>query len=212
MKNDAGVILVTQTIVKPEDEKNFLAWNERIMQAEATFPGFIGHKLEKPQPGINDAWISTVTFDTDKNLEAWLKSDLRKKLLDELNKMSITPHIAKAYSGFDFWFKPSKETKHTVWKENMLVLLTLYPVVFFLSFIQNPLIKRGMPFWLSLFFSNAASTAILGWITVPWLMKKFSWWINPPTPNEKKYSLYGAGIVLALYGCSLVLCWLLSKS
>ena len=101
---------------------------------------FRGYKLEKPRPGIHDSWITTVSFDTDEHLDLWLNSSERKKMLQELNSFSDS-HIEKLYSGFDFWFNATRDSQRIIWKENMLVLLTLYPVVFLLSYIQGPLMK-----------------------------------------------------------------------
>lgn len=206
-----AVTATISTIIHSKDEQKFLDWNARIAPIQSKFPGFIGYKLERPRRGVNDTWITIITFDNNEHLENWLKSEERKKLLDELNAFSIKSNLRKTFSGFDFWFSQSKDSEHSAWKENMLVLLTLYPVIFLLSFIQKPVMEHGMPFWLALFFSNALSTIILGWFTVPWLIKTFSWWLNPKKEVTKKYNILGISIVLLLYGLSLFICWLISK-
>jgi antibiotic biosynthesis monooxygenase (ABM) superfamily enzyme len=202
---------VTATItakIRPEDGEKFLQWHSRIAAVQSKFPGFIGCRLEKPRQGINDAWITIVTFDSDNHLEAWLKSQERAELVRELDTFTLESHVRKSSSGFGFWFKSDK--KHVAWKENMLVVLTLYPVVFLLSYVQNPAMRWGVPFWLALFFSNALSTVILGYLTVPWLTKKFQWWLNPPEGLEGKYTRSGVILVILLYGLALLICWQLS--
>ncbi len=211
-QNQGTVTATISTMIHPKDEERFLEWNTRVSANESKFAGFLGSKIERPRPGINDAWITIVTFDSDEHLDAWLNSNERKKLINELNSFIIESHMRKVYSGFDFWFAPSQDNTHSAWKENMLVLLTLYPVVFLLSYAQNPVMSYGVPFWLALFFSNAISTAILGWISVPWLMKHFWWWLNPPQQSVKKYTFLGTFIVLCLYGISLFIFWRLSAN
>lgn len=193
---------VTATIVSKISkgaEQKFLDWNARIAPIQSKFPGFRGSHLERPKPGIHDTWVTIVTFDSNEHLEAWLKSAERKIMLDELNSFSSGTEVRKVHSGFDFWFTPVQDSRRLVWKENMLVVLTLYPVVFLLSFIQNPVVSLGMPFWLALFFSNIISTVILGSITVPFLMKIFSWWVHPAEKLSKVYDILGIFIVLILY-------------
>lgn len=209
--NSDAVTATIRTVIKHENEEKFLDWDSHMALVESEFPGFIGHKLEKPQRGISNEWITIVTFDSNKNLERWFNSQERKKLVDELNKISVQNNLTKSYSGFDFWFNPTHE-KRTIWKENMLVLLTLYPVVFLLSYIHDPLMSKGIPFWLALFLGNAVSTSILGWITVPRLMQLFSWWINPPKKLTRKYTILGTVIVIGLYILVLFICWLISKN
>jgi uncharacterized protein len=197
--------------IDPKYEQKFLDWQIRITPIQSKFPGFIGYKLEKPQPGINDSWTAIVTFDTDEHLDAWIKSPERQKMIKELHTFTGESHIEKVYAGFAFWFNQSKGLQRSIWKENMLVLLTLYPVVFLLSYIQNPAMAYGVPFWLALFFSNLISTVILGSITVPWLMKQFQWWLNPKKGCEQKYALLGTLVVVTLYVITMLMCWILSR-
>ena len=213
MSNNVSQPTVTATIthnVDPQHEQKFLDWQLRIAPLQSTFPGFIGYKLEKPRAGINEPWVAIVTFDTDEHLEAWLTSPQRQKMLEELHTFTTSGHLEKVYSGFNFWFT-NNQSSRSVWKENMLVLLTLYPVVFLLSYIQKPAMRYGVPFWLALFFSNFMSTVILGYVTVPWLMHKFEWWLNPKKELQKKHTVLGTLVVILLYVMALFVCWLLSQ-
>lgn len=198
------------TKVPPAVEQKFIEWQASVAPIESKFPGFIGCKLERPRQGSSDDWITLLTFDTDKNLETWLASPERQKMIDDLKKFTPESHVEKLYVGFDFWFKKGDEGNSQVWKENMLVLLTLYPIVFLFSFIQNPIMKAGMPFWCALFFGNAISTVLLGSFTVPWLINRFGWWLDTKKPQSLKRDLLGATLVITLYIVSLGFCWLLS--
>lgn len=208
--NQGTVSATISTIIRPQDETKFLEWNTRVAAAQSKFAGFLGRKIERPRPGIHDAWITIITFDSNEHLDEWLNSHEYKKIMEELNSFVVETHMRKVYAGFDFWFNSSGVT-HTVWKENMLVLLVLYPMVFFLSYPQQAAMAHGMPFWLTLFFGNAVSVAVLGWFTVPWIMKAFAWWLNPEPQSANKYTLYGTLLVLFLYTLSLGVFWRLSQ-
>lgn len=206
---ETNVITATiSNIIKPQDEKKFLDWQLRVAPIQSQFPGFIGYRVEKPRTGTNEAWITIVTFDTEEHLQAWLDSPERQKMLQELHSFCSDEHVEKVYSGFNFWFSDTSESR--LWKENMLVVLTLYPVVFLLSYLQNSSLNYYIPFWLSLFFNNVASTLILSYYTVPFLHKKFNWWLHPTKENQKSYTFIGAIIVLLLYCLLLCACWLLT--
>jgi len=194
--------IITNAISSDNIER-FLMWQAKLISIQSQFEGFIGFKLEAPRAGMRDYWVTTVAFDSDKHLEAWLNAPKRAELLTELGSFSESNELKKVHNGFNFWFTKSTPEK-TIWKENALVLLTLYPVVFLLSFIQNAIMAHGVPFWLALFFACAASTATLGWITVPLLMKLFALWLNPPKNRAKLYTIIGSLIVLALYMVSLL--------
>lgn len=213
MNNPLSKSTVTATItnaIDPRNEEKFLDWQLRIAPLQSRFPGFIGYRLKKPEAGISKEWVAIVTFDTKEHLEAWLTSPERQNMIDELHAFTGDSRIEKTYSGFNFWFTDII-AKRSIWKENMLVLLTLYPVVFLLSYLQNPAVKHGVPFWLALFFSNLISTVVLGYCTVPWLMQKFAWWLNPKQGFEQMYTFLGAALVVMLYGITLCICWLLAR-
>jgi uncharacterized protein len=110
-------------------------------------------------------------------------------------------------SGFDQWFPVSKNGAPStpVWKQNMIVLLLLYPVVFlFGAFAQQPLLidRLKMPFWLALFVGNVVSILLLNWL-VPFASNRFAWWLNAAGAEAQKKTLIGAGVMLALYAACL---------
>jgi antibiotic biosynthesis monooxygenase (ABM) superfamily enzyme len=212
-ENKHDQVSVTASIttkVPAEVEQKFIEWQASVAPIESKFPGFIGCKLERPRQGSNDDWITLLTFDNDKNLETWLASPERKKMLEQLKTFTPESRVEKLYVGFDFWFKRGGDENSQAWKENMLVLLTLYPIVFLFSFIQNPIMKAGVPFWLALFFGNAISTVLLGSVTVPWLIGRFKWWLDSKQPRTLGRDSLGACVVIMLYILSLVGGWLLS--
>lgn len=194
---EADSSAIITNIITDDNIERFLLWQAKIAPIQSQFEGFIGYKLEPPRMGIRDYWVTTVAFDNDTHLNAWLNSQERAALLTELESFSGENKLTKVHNGFNFWF--TKTPKKSAWKESALVLLTLYPVVFLLSFIQNPVMAYGVPFWLALFFANAASTAILAWVTMPWLVKMFGWWLNPPKKRATLYTFIGTILVLVLY-------------
>ena len=152
--------------IKPGQEEAYRVWNQRITAAETQYPGFQGHRLNPPIPGVQDDWVTILTFDTEAHLDAWLNSPERQKLLDEATAFSEGVHARKVRTGFDQWFRVAGAAHAPAWKQNMLVLLALYPVVFLFGyFVQTPLLMRrlGWPFWLALFVGNIASVVILNW-------------------------------------------------
>jgi antibiotic biosynthesis monooxygenase (ABM) superfamily enzyme len=210
--NDAGVLpspvsAVMSTRIKPGQESAHLAWARRIAAAQSKAPGFQGHRFEPPIPGVQDHWLSIVRFDTEANLQAWLASPGRQKLLPEASVFTEEFNTRIARTGFDQWF-PVKTAgvSPAAWKQNMLVLLLLYPVVFlFATFVQAPLLtgRAGLPFAAALFIGNALSVLLLSRL-VPWTSRWFSWWLAPEGPNSRWLQVAGAALVIALYGLMLL--------
>ncbi len=89
------------------------------------------------------------------------------------------------------------------WKQNMLVLLVLYPLVFlFGELVQEPLLlDNGVEFWLALFHRQRRERrAVFGWVLIPWISGAFGRWLSPPSERSARVSLVGAALVALLYG------------
>ena len=199
----APVSAVISSRVKPGQEAAFRAWEQRIATAQAKSPGFQGYRFEPPIPGVQDDWLAILRFDTEPNLQAWLDSPEREKLLGEAAPFLEEFHARVVRTGFEQWFPSAAAgtSAPAVWKMNMLVLLLLYPIVFLFGiWVQTPLLmgKAGLPFWLALFIGNVVSVLLLNWL-VPWTSGGFGWWLVPARNAGGRTSLAGAGMIVLLY-------------
>ena len=203
----APIAAVIATQVKPGQEAAFQAWQHRVAAIEAQFPGYQGYKLTPPVPGVQTDWLTILRFDTEEHLNGWLSSPQRQALLAEGNALSMESHLRTVRTGFDAWFKlGSGVTPPPAWKQNMLVLVALYPVVFlFGHFVQTPLLmeRLGLGFSTALFVGNVAGVLLLG-VIVPRISNIFTWWLNPGSPPERT-NLVGAGAIVVVYLLWLVL-------
>jgi uncharacterized protein len=216
--NDGGagvlpspVSVVISTRVRPGQEAAYRAWEQRIAAAQSKAPGFQGYRFEPPVAGVQDDWLAIIRFDTEANLQAWLDSPERQKLLREGSAFTEEFHYRIARTGFDQWFRVATPgaPAPAAWKQNMLVLLMLYPVVFlFGAFVQNPLLsgRVGLPFAIALFFGNVASVLLLNYL-VPWTSTRFTWWLQPAGSNAGRIELAGTTLLLALYGLMMFAFW-----
>lgn len=208
----ARVSVIISTHLKPGEEDAFLRWQRRVAATQAKFDGFEGYKLEPPLPGVQDDWVIVLRFDSDEHLDAWPSSPERRDLIEEAKAFDARSHVRKIRSGFEGWFAPDTEESDPppTWKQNLLVLLVLYPVVFlFGKWVQAPfLVNRGVPFWLALFLGNAVSVSLLGWLLVPTVNRSFNWWLRPFHPRRDGLTdPAGTGLILLLYGLFLLAFW-----
>jgi antibiotic biosynthesis monooxygenase (ABM) superfamily enzyme len=204
----APVSAVISSRIRPGQEAAFRAWEQRIATAQAQSPGFQGYRFEPPIAGVQDDWLAILRFDTEDNLQSWLGSPERKGLLEEAAPFLEEFHARVVRTGFEQWF-PARDDRvaaPAAWKQNMIVLLLLYPVVFlFGRLVQTPLLmgRAGLPFWLALFIGNAASVLLLNWL-VPWTSRGFGWWLAPLRDAGGRISVVGAMLIIAFYAASLL--------
>lgn len=203
----APVSAVISTRIKPGCEAAYRAWEHRMAAAQSRAAGFQGYRFEPPIPGVQTDWLSILRFDSDANLQTWLKSPDRLDLLGQAEAFTDEFHARIARTGFDQWFPAGGDAPPPpAWKQNMLVVLMLYPVVFlFGALVQTPLLigRVGMPFWLALFVGNVASVVLLSWL-VPWASRRFAWWLRSGDGVTTRTELAGAGLVIGLYAASLL--------
>jgi antibiotic biosynthesis monooxygenase (ABM) superfamily enzyme len=202
----APAAVVISTRIKPGQETAYREWERRIAAAQARAPGFQGYRFEPPVPGVQDDWLAILRFDSEPNLQAWLASPERKQLLDEAGAFTAEYHARIVRTGFDQWFEEGNAgaSPPPVWKQNMVVLMLLFPVVvIFNALVQTPVfIERwGFPPLVALFLGNAVSVTVLS-LTVPWVSRRLGWWLNA-RDSDFRIELGGAALVVAIYALCL---------
>lgn len=195
----APISAIIATRIKPGKEEEYRRWERRIAAAQARAPGFQGYRFELPIPGVQEEFLAIVRFDTEEHLNAWLDSPVRAGLVAEAVPLTDEMHARIVRSGFEQWFPAEQGPQPPIWKQNMIVLLMLYPVVFLFGLLVHaPLLigRLGLPFALALFLGNAASVLLLN-VLVPWASGRFAWWLRA---RRMKTDAAGVALLAALYG------------
>lgn len=205
----APVSAVMSTRVKPGKEAEYRAWERKIAAAQSKAPGLQGYRFEPAIPGVQEDCVAILRFDNEANLNAWLESPERKRLVEEAAPLTEEFHSRMVRSGFETWFRDVVPAtgggQALVWKMNALVLLMLYPIVFLWSAWVGPVFK-STPFAIALFIGNIVSVALTGYL-VPWVANRFGWWLNPAGASALRTNLLGAGIILVLYAVMVIVFW-----
>lgn len=200
-------VFVTQ--VSPENKKVYQDWISKMHQVEAKFPGFRGVYVQSPGEGHGRNWITFLQFDSAENLDRWLTSPERQEVMEEGKSLieSIESHrVISPYAG---WFSSiyKEGAIPAVWKQTMIILLVLYPIVMLeLRFLNPRLI--GLNPALSTFIGNAISVSLVSWPLVPIAIWFLGWWLAPaPGPKRMQATILGTLVVLGLYLIEIALFW-----
>jgi antibiotic biosynthesis monooxygenase (ABM) superfamily enzyme len=206
----APVSAVIATRIKPGMEAAYRKWERRIAAAQSKSPGFQGYRFEPPIPGVQEDFVAILRFDSEPHLDQWMSSPERARLLEEGRPLTEDFHSRVIRSGFEQWFPSGPGgSKPAVWKQNMLVLVMLYPVVFLFGLlVQTPILigRLGFPFALALFLGNVVSVVALNWL-VPWISEKFGWWLDA---KDEATLTRGAAIIGAIWVAMIGLFWAIS--
>lgn len=204
-----GVTEVFVTKVSPDKEKSFKEWLAKIHQAEAKFPGFQGMFIQSPSSSESHNWITFLQFDTQEHLEFWLNSNERKSILVEAKNIMQSLESHRVISPFAGWFSSiSQEQKiPSAWKQTMLVLLVLFPIVMMEFRFLSPY-TSFLNISLATFIGNAISVSLISWPLMPIVLRLFSWWFSED-PSKRDYfrTFLGIVLILSLYLFAIYLFW-----
>ena len=180
---------VTQVIfsrIKPGTENSYREWAARMQQAQARYPGYRGMYLQPPAPG-GTHWITMLRFGTTEQLNGWLAAPERAAMLKESRAFIEGEELLRLATSFPGWVRIDPETGKGPpnWKTALLVLLGLYPIVALELLYLNPLLAGLVPA-LGIFIGNVLSVAATSFLTMPWLVRAFDWWLfAEPKQNHR---------------------------
>lgn len=201
-KGNVTEVIVTE--VSPGREAEYRAWSAKIHHVEASFPGFRGVYVQSPE-GKGQHWITLLQFDSMGNLDKWLQSPERQEVLKESFPLISSIETHRVISPYAAWFASIAKTgiMPPLWKQTMLVLLVLFPIVMVEMKYLSPLTKS----WdvsLGMFLGNAISVALISFPFMPLAIRCLRWWL---TTDFAKVSLAGTLLVLMLYALEIAFFW-----
>lgn len=201
-----GVTEVFVTQITPEREHAYRNWIAKIHQVEAKFPGFRGMYVQSPRTDQGHNWITLLQFDTQENLDRWLASKERQEVLKESASLITSLERHRIISSYAGWFSSIAQqgALPPVWKQTMLVLLVLFPIVMFEIRFLNPLINSLNPS-LATFIGNAISVSLVSWPMMPIAIWALDWWLSPK--ERPHINAIGIGVVALLYLIEIVVLW-----
>ena len=182
--------------VRAQDEDAFVEWQQRLAEAERVAPGHLGTELLRPVPGVQDEWVVVTRFTGEAELEAWLESEPRRRLLHDGERFRDF-RLQRVGTSFGSWF-PTEDgvAAPASWKTALSVLVGLYPTVVLLTLGISALWPTG-PLWASLLVGNVLSVGLLTWVVMPVVTWALAFWLEP-TPGTRGARTDVLGTVAAL--------------
>ncbi|TQF74110.1 hypothetical protein FK531_05510 [Rhodococcus spelaei] len=208
--DDAVTVAVSHPSVSGR-EAEFLAWQQRVVEAEKAFPGFRGSQTRRPVTGIQENWTILFTFDSSENLERWLSSPERAALLEEGREFRGF-EVHPIANPFGSWFPAGgpDAAPAAQWKTALSVLIGLYPTVVILTLLIAE-IWPGAPLWLGLLVGNVLSVTILTWVVMPVVTRALRFWLEPDDPRDLRTERLGVAISVAFLAVAAIVFWLVTR-
>ena len=202
-----GVTEVFVTQISDDKKEEYRNWLEKIHQVEAKFPGFKGMYVQAPKQGEN--WITLLQFDSVENLDNWLKSPEREAVLAESKDLIRSLESHRVISPYAGWFSSIVQGKGkapALWKQTMIILLVLFPIVMLELRFLSPLLTN-LDISASTFIGNAISVSLISWPMMPTAIYFLSWWLVPQGQNKRYKTILGTALVVLLYLIEIIIFW-----
>lgn len=167
--------LVSSVVVKPGTEARHRRLHDDGVRAARNQGGLVRDELLPSVEGEQAETVALLTFDSREALDRWLASDDRRRILAEMDELTVGDRTVNVVGGFAGWFGTSA-TEPRRWKQAVAVVLGLVPVSV-LTTLGRDAVWSDAPLVAAIVASAVVNVIVLTWIVMPWITRRFRRWL-----------------------------------
>ncbi len=192
--------------ILPDRETEFQDWRRRILEAARTWEGFLGTESFDTLDSEHPEFVVVVRFDSRAHLDLWLKSEVRKTFMDEVQQYVEHYTLRRIGSGFEGWFDTSENKNPPApWRQALVILTALFPVIMTMRQLLLP-VFTALPMPVAFLILLALDMALLTYVIMPRFTRLMNFWLRPSPDFTWRGEVTGWSIVLGIIGLTLVVC------
>lgn len=171
------VTAVSSVRVAPGAADDFRALHEQVLVELAMSPGFLRADLFEPVEGVQDDTVVVLAFDSRANLDHWLQSDERRRILVEMERYTEGDRTVNVVGGFAGWFESMAGMQVKKWKSAVAILLALIPTSLAFTALRLALFPDLAPA-LATVIGNVVGIFVLTWLLMPLVTRHLDSWLR----------------------------------
>ncbi|KJS34783.1 MAG: antibiotic biosynthesis monooxygenase [Hyphomonas sp. BRH_c22] len=182
------VTVVVSRRVAPGEESRFETLSSKLTLEAANFEGHLGATMLRPEGKYDPEYRIIFKFDTQGHLSNWLKSEVRKKWLAEIEPLLKAPSHITTMSGLVAWFSvPGQNPVQPPPKYKMAIVgwVALFPIVTLVFWAFGPQLS-WLPLVPRVLLVTAVVMALMTYVAMPRVTKFFSFWLYPHKDRSTK--------------------------
>jgi hypothetical protein len=164
--------------------------------------------VQAPTDSQGTTWLTFLQFDTAENLDRWLVSSQRQEVLRKADILVLSLESHRVISSYAGWFAKASTQgiAPPVWKQTMMVLLVLFPIVMLEVKYILPWLT-GLHPAISTFIGNALSVTLVSWPLMPLAIFFLRWWLTPERKRQVQVNFIGILVLVLLYSGEIAFFW-----
>jgi antibiotic biosynthesis monooxygenase (ABM) superfamily enzyme len=180
-KENQIVTVVVSRRIKKTKEILFEKLSDDLTLCATKFEGYIGAVMLRPSSMDDPEYRVIYKFKSQTYLDEWINSDIRTKLLDEIEPLLEESSQITQTSGILTWLTLPGATKvmhPKKYKITMVSWLALYPLITIIFFLFGDILK-DIPLIFRTLLVTAVAMIVMSYVLMPRFTKWFSFWLFP---------------------------------
>ncbi len=181
--NEPVTVVITRR-VKPGAQAAYEAWLHDLQERARNLPGYLGVATQRPAAG-DRSYVSVVRFASPQALQAFERSELRARALDEVRHLVEADAVWQRYTGLEFWFAPPAGTvvpQPSRGRMALVMIAVVFTLVLTIGSAVNwaaALLPVAVPFPLRLLATIAIEVVLMTYWLMPRITRAIAGWIYP---------------------------------
>lgn len=145
---ESGATVVITHRVRHGHQPDYEAWMDEIGPVCRAAPGHLDWQIIRPVAGLTSTYTVVIRFDSRGNLESWLSSPERNRLIEKVRPILSTDDDFFVRTGLDFWFAPEGAHARVPvrWRQFLTTWSVIYPLVLGIPLLVTPVLRAaGVP-------------------------------------------------------------------
>ena len=145
---ESGATVVITHRVRHGHQSDYEVWVDEIGPVCRAAPGHLDWQIIRPVTGLTSTYTVVIRFDSRKNLENWMTSPERNRLIEKVRPILSTDDDFFVRTGLDFWFAPegARARVPVRWRQFLITWSVIYPLVLGIPLLVTPALRAtGIP-------------------------------------------------------------------
>jgi antibiotic biosynthesis monooxygenase (ABM) superfamily enzyme len=177
-QSDGVVTLLIRHRVRPGEDEAYEDWLRRIVRTAHGYPGHLGIDIIRSRDGDLHLFTCVLRFASAGQLQDWMGSDDRKRLVEEVSPLLATGDEQELNPTREFWFTPTTagSRKPPRWKQACVTFLVILPLSLLVPRLWQPAFE-ALPWLGGCLPSNALITLTIVLLVVYLFMPRVTRWL-----------------------------------